>query len=267
MLNILFWNLNGNAVENYIVNCIAENDIDIAIFSEFGGIKFDQLIDKLGGLYKHILGVQKDHKVSLIAKNTIIVKMHQQQNRYSLYSVQDAFDSYILSAVHLEDRRNNDKYMRMETIKNLVNDIECTERVFNCNNSIVIGDFNANPYDDELLDCHSFNSVLFKALIEKKELTNPRTKKKRRFYNPILHFISEETEMYGSFYYDKGSTTPYWHCLDQVLVRKSLANSISDMRYVKTINEKRLVGNISPIKEISDHLPLIVCLREAENGI
>lgn len=35
--------------------------------------------------------------------------------------------------------------------------------------------------------------------------------------------------MYGSFYYEKGHMALYWHCLDQVLVRKSLVNIINNM--------------------------------------
>ena len=38
MFNILFWNLKGHAIEDYVIECIAENDVDIVLFSEFAGI-------------------------------------------------------------------------------------------------------------------------------------------------------------------------------------------------------------------------------------
>ena len=111
------------------------------------------------------------------------------------------------------------------------------------------------------------NLSLFKKIIIKNEIRNPKTLKKKRFYNPILQYISEDTEMYGSFYYEKGHMTPYWHCLDQVLVRKGLVNNVSYMEYLKNINKKDLLQNEKPNEEISDHLPLLVNLQEVGNGV
>lgn len=266
LFNILFWNLRRNAIEDYIVECIVENDIDIAVFSEYEGIDFSKIETGLGNLYGRILGVQADKKVSVLAKKTFTIEVLQQQHRYSIYSVNTGMKDYILSAIHLEDRRNYKPADRIETIKSLVGDIEKTEEWLKCNNTIVIGDFNANPYDEELLSKYAFNAVLFKKIIDKSEMTNPNSSKRKRFYNPILHYISEDTEMYGSFYYDNDYVTPYWHCLDQFLVRKSLINNVTDMKYLRKINSRGLLGEIVPNKEISDHLPLVVCLQEVEDG-
>ena len=60
-------------------------------------------------------------------------------------------------------------------------DIEQTEELLKCGNTIVIGDFNANPYDEELLSKFAFNAVLFKTIIDKRELTNPNSLKRKRF--------------------------------------------------------------------------------------
>lgn len=209
MFNILFWNLKRNSIEECIIDCIVENNIDIAVFSEFDGIDFIKIEKNLGKMYSRILAVQDDKKVTLIAKTTFSVTNVQPQNRYSIYKIETAVKNYLLAAVHLEDRRNYQTSDRINTIQHLVADIEQTEELFKCNNSIVIGDFNANPYDDELLSKYAFNAVLFKTIIDKSELTNPKTFKRKRFYNPILHYISEDTEMYGSFYHEKESKTPY----------------------------------------------------------
>lgn len=267
MLNILFWNLKRNALEDYIIDCIVENNVDIAIFSEFNGIDFIKIQKNLGKMYSRILAVQEDRKVTLIAKTTFSITTVQQQNRYNIYYIKTAVKDYILAAVHLEDRRNNKSVDRIKTISCLVADIEQTEKLLKCNNTIVIGDFNANPYDEELLSKYAFNAVLFKTIIDKSDLTSPNSLKLKRFYNPILHYISEDTQMYGSFYYEKDSCTPYWHCLDQVLVRKSLANSLNHIEYLKKINKKDLLKNTIPNGKISDHLPLWVNLQEVGNGI
>lgn len=267
MLNVLFWNLKGNAIEEYIIECIVEKNIDIAVFSEFDGIDFIKIEKSLGKMYSRILAVQGDGKVTLMAKTTFLVTNVQPQNRYSIYKIETAVKNYLLAAVHLEDRRNYKTADRIETIKCLIADIAKTEDLFKCSNTIVIGDFNANPYDEELLSKYAFNAVLFKTIIDKSELTNPKTLKQKRFYNPILHYISEDTEMYGSFYHENESITPYWHCLDQVLIRKSLVNAINHVEYLKKINTKDLLKNTIPNTKISDHLPLLITLQEVGNGI
>ena len=61
--------------------------------------------------------------------------------------------------------------------------------------------------------------------------------------------------------------TPYWYCLDQVLVRKVLANNINHVEYLKRINTRDLLENAIPNSAISDHLPLLVNLQEVGNGV
>ena len=267
MLNILFWNLKRNAIEDYIIDCIVENNVDIAVFSEFEGINLINIEKNLGKMYTRVTNVKGDRKVTLLAKTTFSITIMQPQNRYSLYNVKTAVKDYLLVAVHLEDRRNYEIAQRLNTIQSLIADIEATEGLLKCNNTIVIGDFNANPYDEELLSIYGFNAVLFKTIIDKSDLTNPNSLRRKRFYNPILHYISEDTEMYGSFYHEKGYKTPYWHCLDQVLVRKDLANCLNHVEYLKRINTKDLLKNRIPNRRISDHLPLLVKLQEVGNGV
>lgn len=266
MLNILFWNLGKNTIEEYIIDCIIEKNADIAVFSEFEGIDFEKITKNLGKFYDCVRWEgQEDRKVTLVAKTTFSVELVQQQNRYNIYNIKTAVKDYLLVAVHLQDRRNSNTADRLETIRYLVADIKKNEDLLKCDNTIVIGDFNANPYDEELLSKYAFNAVLFKTLIDKSEFTNPRSFKRKRFYNPILHYISEDTEMYGSFYYDRDSITSYWHCLDQVLVRKELADDIVHVEYLKKAGKKELLKNAIPNKQISDHLPLLVNLQEVEN--
>lgn len=148
MLNILFWNLGKNAIEEYIIDCIIEKDIDIAVFSEFEGIDFEKITMNLGKFYNYVHWEgQEDRKVTLVAKTTFGVELVQQQDRYNIYNIKTAVKDYLLAAVHLQDRRNSSTADRLETIRYLVADIEKNEDLLKCDNTIVIGDFNANPYD------------------------------------------------------------------------------------------------------------------------
>ena len=107
---------------------------------------------------------------------------------------------------------------------------------------------------------NAFHAVLFKEVIRKSETRTVSGRTYRRLYNPIIHFISENNQNYGSFYYSNGSSTPVWHCLDQVLVSKALIDSVKNLQYLKSIGKVSLLKKIVPDKEISDHLPLLVQL-------
>ena len=168
MLNILFWNLNRNNNTEHILNCIAEHDVDIAVFAEYTDIKNKTVIidtssieDNLGNMYAWVHGAEPEGKVTLLAKKTIgnVKKIQQdERSRYSLYIVETALNNYLLAAVHLEDRQS-DPYSacRKKTIRRLTSDINSNEKIFEIEDTIVIGDFNANPYDEELLDKDAFN--------------------------------------------------------------------------------------------------------------
>lgn len=256
-MNLLFWNLKGNSIEEHIINCLNENDIDIAVFSEYKGIDFN-LVES-NSSYKQIIGFDGCDKITMIAKQSISITVKQEQSRYSIYSVLYNDTEYLIAGIHLQDRRSYpDPAIRIMTIQRLVNDIEKIERNISNNNTIVIGDFNANPYDPELLQMNAFNAVLFKDLIEQSATNVVAGIRYKRFYNPILNYISESTKTYGSFRYSGGCSNPIWHCLDQIIVRKPLANSIIDLEYIKSINGKSLIKRTNINSDISDHLPLFV---------
>lgn len=118
-MNVLFWNINRNVtegkekIERYIINCVAENDVDIAVFAEYKDkngsvINIDcAAIERgLGNMFTWIKGIEPDGAVILLARKSIgkVCKIQQDiDSRYSLYVVDTALKKYLLAAVHLED--------------------------------------------------------------------------------------------------------------------------------------------------------------------
>ena len=50
-MNILFWNLRGNSISEYVKRCLIENHVDIAVFAEHRGIDFQALERKMDGFH------------------------------------------------------------------------------------------------------------------------------------------------------------------------------------------------------------------------
>ena len=262
-IKLLFWNLKRNSIEKYIIDIIIENNIDVCIFAEYSGIKFDNVLLELKNNYGLFDGNGGCDKITMIARKCYTVDVRREQNRYTIYSVFSDNENYIIAGIHLQDNSHSDSETRKNTIRDIVADIKEQELSLKNDNTVIIGDFNASPFDDELVQKDSFNAVLFKDLIMKTEFVTFNSKKYRRFYNPMLNYISEDDSLYGSFYYSSGIKTLYWYFYDQVIVRKALANRIHNISIIKAIKNKRLVNEIMPNKEISDHLPLIVELERS----
>lgn len=262
-MNLLFWNLYKKNNQKYVVDIIQENNIDIAIFAEYIETDF-RILEKKLAQYCIYYGFGGTDKIVLLAKKNIRITVRREQTRYTIYSCEDKGYTYIIAGIHLPANPNANSETRKNIIRELVSDLVTTENELKLRNTIVIGDFNASPFDEELIQKDAFNAVLYKELILKQETITIYGKKYRRFFNPHIIAISEEKKNYGSFYYSNGMNSLYWYCYDQIIVRKPLVNSIKDVHYCHKIKGQTLLKNVAPNKMISDHLPLLAKITAGE---
>lgn len=72
----------------------------------------------------------------------------------------------------------------------------------------------------------------------------------------------------GTYYRSGGGiSNPYWHMLDQLLLRPSLLPFYrkENLKVLAEVAGRSLLSEIGPDKSISDHLPLVIEL-ELERG-
>lgn len=166
---------------------------------------------------------------------------------------------FIVAAAHLVDRMSSaDPEPRLVDIRKMMDVIHGYENALSINKTIVMGDLNANPYDKELLLPNAFNAMLFKGLVRNKTGRTWCGDEYPFLYNPTIHWLSEELENYGSFYYSGDCANPIWNCYDQALVSPELMDSINSYSYLKRIGNRGLIAKVRPNSNISDHLPLLV---------
>ena len=254
-MKILFWNLKKNENSKYINSILNAEDIDIAVFAEFQGLD----------LSKIDLGYQKSSdmggcdKVIFLSKKTISLTVRREGTRYAIYSFSFAGENYLLVGLHLPANPHSNADGRKDIIFDIVHDIMEQEKLTDIENTIVIGDFNASPFDSELTQKTAFDAVLYKKEIMSHETIEYNCKKHKRFYNPMLNYISEISGMYGSFRYISDINDIIWYCYDQIIVRKPLVDRLKNVMYMKKIDKTDLMSSRGVIKSnISDHLPLIV---------
>jgi hypothetical protein len=128
--------------------------------------------------------------------------------------------------------------------------------------TIVVGDFNMNPFHEGILSASAFNAVMSADIAQR----GTRTHLEREhpfFYNPMWGQLGDsKSRPPGSFFYHPpGQLSIYWHMLDQVLLRPDMIAGFdsSSLRILDSSTEMKLVAKGRPC--VSDHLPLFFRLN------
>jgi Endonuclease/Exonuclease/phosphatase family len=187
-----------------------------------------------------------------------------------------ARDSFLLYVVHLVSKTqtgDESQSQEMPVFSAMIRNRESTE---NLSRTIVVGDFNMNPFETGMVSAQGLNAVMARdvARAESRDLhgvTYPF------FYNPMwsqfgdsMHEIhplgSPDHEPPGTCYYSAGeSKWFYWSMLDQVMLRPSLLNRFrnSDLKILVTDRETDFLNqNGRPDRSrVSDHLSVLFRLN------
>lgn len=261
-MNILFWNTGKRPNTKVIEQLLNEYHIDIALFAEYTSLGIDSVIQDCDDEYVWHDGNGGCEKITLIAKKDIKVSVVREHARFTIYRCNSGTTQYIIIGAHLLDRIHHRQISRMVPI-NALNEFALeTEKNAGHDRTIIIGDLNLNPFEEEVIGKPGLNAVLFRSLIDKQEIIQYCGKRYKRFYNPILTYWRDEIGKQGSIYYGSDEASLYWNCFDQVLMRRSVVPQYKSMEYVTQTTKTKLLANIGPDKRYSDHLPLVVYFNE-----
>jgi hypothetical protein len=172
-------------------------------------------------------------------------------------------EDVLLSVVHGPDKRNNSLEKQGLFMQQVVAALSYCERKIGHDRSIVLGDFNANPFEPPVTSVFGMNAVVSQAIAQ----GGPRLIRKRSypyFYNPMWNLLGDpgRGSAPGTYYY-RGSDTNelYWHMLDQVVIRPTLLKrfDVSNLDIITAVGTRQLTrANGTPDSaRFSDHLPVV----------
>src|ERR1700730_10858368 len=172
-------------------------------------------------------------------------------------------EDVLLSAVHGLDKWNNSTAKQELFLQQVVTAVSYVEEKIGHDRTIVLGDFNANPFDSPVAGARGMNAVISRAIAQ----GDPRRMLNQSypyFYNPMWNLYGDEPlSSAPATYYYRGSDPHelYWHMLDQVLIRPSLLNrfDVSNLEIVTAVRGTELTGarGTPDRTRFSDHLPVI----------
>jgi exonuclease III len=262
-LKVLFWNTKNNSQINKILSSlIIENDIDIVVLAEYID-NINKLLSQVSSQGKNMQQYFTSGCKRIMMLGTIKNVQPAWQETHS--SIQIVNNKYILCGVHLISKvsPDNDETRKIR-IQRIVQEIINAEKEIGSEHSIIVGDFNVDPYDIGMVGAPYFHSVpIYEESLRK--VRQVAEENYYMFYNPMWNFMGDFKKPYGTYYYSQGSTCTYWSILDQVIIRPSVRDSFIDNSLsiiTKTKQYNLLDDSGHPNKNISDHLPIVFEIEE-----
>lgn len=262
-MKFFFWNINKHDLSDLIVRFILTENVDVAIFAEASEVNFVSLQNKLAGKYR-LLGFNEfPGKVRFLVKSNTRAFEFMDARRYSIGTFSLGSSLINIVGVHLPDRSSDpDGSGRELAAREIMEELKERASRFAHASNVIIGDFNASPFDREMIKATNFNATLYSEVACRLKTKTYSYHEFPFMYNPTIEFISEANNNCGSFYRSNGADTYYWHCYDQAIVSPDLSKKILRYRYLRSIGDTSLIANNSPNKALSDHLPLFIAIGE-----
>lgn len=263
-MNYVFWNTNNKNHVKLILDIVSEYDIDVIILAEYPENGIANLIfelNKIQDFYSiptvkneriHFISKLKPSKIELLDENNYV--------RFVSFLDDDTKEVINLGLLHLSSKlcaNELDMLIQINKINSMLEEIEKEN-----NKSILIGDFNMNPFEIGMLSANGFHA--FPRMIESNKISRSILgEEKKFFYNPMWKYLIKEDDPIGSYYYTSGGAyTLHWHVFDQILIRPQLINFLDTVELISTLTKSSFIKNNKPNKEISDHLPIFLKLGE-----
>lgn len=267
MLRFLFWNLAGRQMPSVVKELAESNRIDILIMAEcpIDPATMLSALNETAHNYRFARGVVCE-RIYLFTKfaTTFITPILYESDKISVRRLElPGRQKIILAAVHLPSKSHFSDASQVHECVNLADIIAESEEREGHRRTILVGDFNVNPFEEGVVAARGLNAVMSRNVA----LRHSRTVQGREypfFYNPMWGHLGDRTgEPAGTFYYDKSEhVTYFWNMFDQFLIRPELAESFKQdqVRILTTAGYMTLVRDDGrPDKALySDHLPVML---------
>lgn len=270
--NVLFWNCKGKDSSPNIQNCIyeivKENEVQIV-----------GLCECLGGLNDILQPLQQvDPNFSFIGESDWLPKggririfsvlpqklftIKRKSNRFLSYVFLDIFDLCFVHLKSLVSTTNESKTMEDLSVIEKIKQEDDREHIFK--KKFIVGDFNACPYSNSLVNSRLFNAVRYEEV--GKFFFRKDHSKNDVYVNPCWELLGrKKAAVYGTYYY---KAADYYnlgtYLFDQVIFNKDLIDYYDDnsLRIINSTSNHSLITTQGKISELySDHLPIFFSIK------
>lgn len=269
MLTTLFWNLSKNEEILGHLTCLAgANAIDVFVLAECPA----DLVPTIASLSSIGVGTYREEYADR-AKVRALTRLGESDFKHAFTGLGRDLaiwtaktdklipSEVFIAGVHLQSKfggaSDTDQALAANEVIEEIVDMEDNR---NHRHTILVGDFNMNPYDPGMTSVAAVHGLMTKNLAELPDRVY-RQQLRRRFYNPMWGLFGDRTPGPAGTHYWQ-STVPHnahWRILDQVLVRPLLIESLVELSILEDDGNHSLLSNdgFPSRTHMSDHLPVM----------
>jgi hypothetical protein len=268
MTTFLFWNLNKRPLAGLVAELAELHQIDVLILAECE-IPAHTILRALNSdpiPRFHPTDSECEKIVIYTRFSGELIQKKFESNRLTVRRLMlPGTEEILLAAVHQPDKLHwSNESQGFECVE-LASTICAVEEEVGHQRTVLVGDFNMNPFEPGLVAANALNAVMSRS-VAGGDSRQVQGKDYTFFYNPMLgHFGDAVDGPSGTFYYRSAEHVAYfWHMFDQVLIRPAL------LSIFKNDGLKILSGGISSFMTASglpdnsvasDHLPILFRLE------
>ncbi|MEM9543419.1 MAG: endonuclease/exonuclease/phosphatase family protein [Cyanobacteria bacterium P01_E01_bin.42] len=268
MTTILFWNINKKQLINDIVWLCQRYNVDILVLAESKLSKVEILRNlNIGASSIYISPTNPTTSLSLFYRYpSESIQPLDGEKRMSIQRIQPRIGKdFTLVALHLPSKLHMSEEDQYAECRRIVQTIQEKENQVGHMRTLVIGDFNLNPFEKGMIAADGFHAMMTQKIAKKRD-RKIRGQTRSFFYNPMWGRMGDfSPEAPGTYYYSDSSVIAYfWNTLDQVLLRPDLLDYFTqdNLSIISQIGEKSLLtANQTILSSSSDHFPILITLE------
>mgnify|MGYP001025613030 CR=1 FL=1 len=211
-----------------------------------------------------LVEIYRNSKLRLFCKKSIKISPRKENKNYSSYKIMDSNEEIILlNIIHLTSAMYKDEESRNERARTTSDELrKIEEEIFGDSEykSIVMGDFNLQPYSRGISGIWGFNATMSipKA---KRKIRLIGGEKKFYYFNPTWHLMGRNQMIQGTYYLDSNQQdlSMFWYSFDEVLIRPCFIDKFNwdFFSIVERTKDFNFISNHKiNKKDFSDHLPI-----------
>lgn len=264
-VTFLFWNINRRPLLNLISNIVHEHEVDVLILAECD-IPTVSLLTELnsGESAKFSLPPNPSSFLTILLRfPSDILHLVRDTGGMSVRHLMPPIGvSLLFVALHLPSKLYMTEPEQALFCTRLIKYIEEAEQTVGHSRTIILGDFNMNPFEPGIVGAEGFHAVMDRRIAAKGR-RKVQGEEKRFFYNPMWSYFGDvSVGPSGTYYYhDSGQIAYFWNMFDQVLIRPDLLERFDnkDIKVLSSAGPTVLLSdqNIPDRKVGSDHLPIL----------
>lgn len=269
MVSFLFWNLNKRPLQDRIARLALAHGIDVLMLAECE-TPVDVLLEALnqpnGSHY--CLPFSEAQKIRILTsfpEASLRAVFDDPGRRLTVRRliVGKRID-ILLAVIHFHSKVNWSAASQDQACGTLAQDIAKAEKQVRHMRTVLVGDFNMNPFEPGVVGANGLHAVMTRA-VARAGIRTVGARDYPFFYNPMWGCFGDRTNgPPGTHYYRRAEPVLYfWNIFDQVLLRPDLMDSLRDLQILDAEGDTSLLSlHGLPDKSVgSDHLPILFRLE------